>query len=1037
MRLTKVQYELLSDKINVLPGWNYLELVRYAGVVLTHGYDYDMIAAELSTLESTKTLNDLENLKVRWENEVKQSLAEYLGDEANVRKKGRRMAVCTAIVDCRFPKSEKASRFADGRVKKGNLNAVHDAEAVSTILASDIHTTGQAHIRGTNNLAEASTALETLPQAAAHAAHAALSAARHGTTGRTTCVDKKKRVGSTTPVARARLVKDKNRPKRATSAYVYFATSIRDELLAENPDVRKSSLGALAKLTGARWATLTGEEKRPFQDQFEDDKVRYYKEMETYVPPKPVQLHRANHAQLVGAPGEIHQQHQQWRSPSPWSPSDVARAAQSGTNEQPDADADTDFGTDMPVKAGADESPNSTKLTEPTELTAQSAYLGPLSQLSSAVTQLGVLGEGRKERKRIRLQQSAEIYGPATLAPERETPTDEGTPSAEYVAIDWDSAAFNRLPRTRQVPNRFDPAVKASSWTSQSSGRDDGAASDDTTQPELALSSPMESTPLQLHAVDGARTRNACHQEAQHDELTDELTDEQSSPASEHQDNVQRSYSSIIGAIRDRFPLLFGQSQSGYKGVMWWKTGYCARYRVAAASYKFLILPFNDVKLAALAYAIAVAVPACRTPAAMMAVLEATSLPSVLNSVPFPADPVPAMPTTVAAASIHPSRTTTATSPAAREAFDRLGTTDCTPQMTPHSNAPDAISGRYVESKRQNTCSIKYSSVSKAVRNRFPLIPSPMEKSASGYKGVDNKTNALGSRFIVRYPTNNKWRYLGTFIDGQTAALAFAMTQDLAIGEQFRSLDAMITFFDANTGTDADIVFAAASSAAPMASPTAFTKAAAGDKPAASRKRRQSMSPPPAMASPQHHPESAHAVAAPETPGQLVAVLQHELAAEVQKRRRIEDEPDEAVAAVAELEGKLASLQSELQVRRAAVVAERERRAKRLAEQDDAVAGIRSRIEQARDQVRAQAEAGSNYLADTVQPPNWCLCPISRDVMVDPVLAGDGFTYERAEIVKWFRQSNNSPMTNEILRTSLVPNRTMKAAIEDWRQHHA
>ena len=86
--------------------------------------------------------------------------------------------------------------------------------------------------------------------------------------------------------------------------------------------------------------------------------------------------------------------------------------------------------------------------------------------------------------------------------------------------------------------------------------------------------------------------------------------------------------------------------------------------------------------------------------------------------------------------------------------------------------------------------------------------------------------------------------------------------------------------------------------------------------------------------------------------------------------------------------------------------------------------------------MQAQAEAGSKYLADSVQPPNRCLCPISREVMTDPVLAGDGYTYERAEIVKWFRQSNTSPMTNEVLRTSLVPNRTMKTVVEDWRQHH-
>ena len=58
--------------------------------------------------------------------------------------------------------------------------------------------------------------------------------------------------------------------------------------------------------------------------------------------------------------------------------------------------------------------------------------------------------------------------------------------------------------------------------------------------------------------------------------------------------------------------------------------------------------------------------------------------------------------------------------------------------------------------------------------------------------------------------------------------------------------------------------------------------------------------------------------------------------------------------------------------------------------------------------------------------------------MHDPVVAGDGFTYERSAIAKWLEEHNTSPLTNERLQTDrLVPNKTLKIAIKDFpkRQH--
>ena len=59
------------------------------------------------------------------------------------------------------------------------------------------------------------------------------------------------------------------------------------------------------------------------------------------------------------------------------------------------------------------------------------------------------------------------------------------------------------------------------------------------------------------------------------------------------------------------------------------------------------------------------------------------------------------------------------------------------------------------------------------------------------------------------------------------------------------------------------------------------------------------------------------------------------------------------------------------------------------------------------------------------------ICPISMEVMVDPVLACDGHTYDRENIEKYFRlRGPVSPMTNAELNTvRLVPSVTVRTLI--------
>ena len=59
------------------------------------------------------------------------------------------------------------------------------------------------------------------------------------------------------------------------------------------------------------------------------------------------------------------------------------------------------------------------------------------------------------------------------------------------------------------------------------------------------------------------------------------------------------------------------------------------------------------------------------------------------------------------------------------------------------------------------------------------------------------------------------------------------------------------------------------------------------------------------------------------------------------------------------------------------------------------------------------------------------LCPITREVMEDPVICSDGHTYERVAIEQWLRTNSRSPMTNQHLPSRLlIPNHALRQAIE-------
>eukprot|EP00798_Chlamydomonas_sp_ICE-L_P024111 gene24111-9686_t len=83
-----------------------------------------------------------------------------------------------------------------------------------------------------------------------------------------------------------------------------------------------------------------------------------------------------------------------------------------------------------------------------------------------------------------------------------------------------------------------------------------------------------------------------------------------------------------------------------------------------------------------------------------------------------------------------------------------------------------------------------------------------------------------------------------------------------------------------------------------------------------------------------------------------------------------------------------------------------------------------------------QQQAPHMAVGDNRSPEMFC-CPITQEVMNDPVFAADGYTYERLAITEWVARSNNSPLTNIPLEhKGMVPNHSLRSAIKEWQEKH-
>ncbi|KAG7612599.1 UspA [Arabidopsis suecica] len=82
-------------------------------------------------------------------------------------------------------------------------------------------------------------------------------------------------------------------------------------------------------------------------------------------------------------------------------------------------------------------------------------------------------------------------------------------------------------------------------------------------------------------------------------------------------------------------------------------------------------------------------------------------------------------------------------------------------------------------------------------------------------------------------------------------------------------------------------------------------------------------------------------------------------------------------------------------------------------------------------------KARNSLSAAPSQPPSHFFCPLLKDVMKEPCIAADGYTYDRRAIEEWMENHRTSPVTNSPLQNvNLLPNHTLYAAIVEWRNRN-
>lgn len=65
---------------------------------------------------------------------------------------------------------------------------------------------------------------------------------------------------------------------------------------------------------------------------------------------------------------------------------------------------------------------------------------------------------------------------------------------------------------------------------------------------------------------------------------------------------------------------------------------------------------------------------------------------------------------------------------------------------------------------------------------------------------------------------------------------------------------------------------------------------------------------------------------------------------------------------------------------------------------------------------------------------SYCALTFMQELLEDPVVCADGYTYSRTAILQWLSGHSTSPMTNMTLSSrELRPNYTLRSAALEWQ----
>jgi U-box domain len=70
--------------------------------------------------------------------------------------------------------------------------------------------------------------------------------------------------------------------------------------------------------------------------------------------------------------------------------------------------------------------------------------------------------------------------------------------------------------------------------------------------------------------------------------------------------------------------------------------------------------------------------------------------------------------------------------------------------------------------------------------------------------------------------------------------------------------------------------------------------------------------------------------------------------------------------------------------------------------------------------------------------PDAFICPLTLEIMEDPVMNRSGHSFERAAIIEWMRRENATcPLTRKPIKLSdFVANRRLQQMIVEWQKRH-